>query len=54
MTVWIPRHFSYLVIIPANLRNAVFTKMFMLEGKELNHFKQVFRNEQVKIYEVIL
>ncbi|NIO45026.1 MAG: hypothetical protein GTN36_05750, partial [Candidatus Aenigmarchaeota archaeon] len=53
MTVWIPRHFSYVVVIPPNLRNAVFTKMFMLEGQGLEHFKQVFRNEQVKIYEVI-
>ncbi len=53
MTVWIPRHFSYVVVIPPNLRNAVFTKMFMLEGQGLEHFKQVFRNEQVKIYEVV-
>ncbi len=53
MTVWIPRHFSYIVVIPPNLRNTVFTKMFMLEGEGLEHFKQVFRNEQVKIYEVV-
>ncbi|NIO44334.1 MAG: hypothetical protein GTN36_02160 [Candidatus Aenigmarchaeota archaeon] len=53
MTVWIPPHFAYIVIIPPNLRNVVFTKMFMLEGQGLEHFQQVFRNEQVKIYEVI-
>jgi asparagine N-glycosylation enzyme membrane subunit Stt3 len=53
MTVWIPNHFSYIVAIPPNLRDTVFTKMFMLEGQELDHFKQVFRNDQVKIYEVI-
>ncbi len=53
MTVWLPRHFSYLVIIPPNLRNSVFTKMFMLEGDGLEHFEQVFRNEQVKIYKVV-
>jgi len=53
MTVWIPRHFSYVVIIPPKLRNNVFTKMFMLEGQGLEYFKQVFRNEQVKIYEII-
>jgi asparagine N-glycosylation enzyme membrane subunit Stt3 len=53
MTVWIPQHYSYIVIIPSNLRDSVFTKMFMLEGQGLEHFKQVFRNEQVKIYEVI-
>jgi asparagine N-glycosylation enzyme membrane subunit Stt3 len=54
MTVWIPRHFSYIVVIPPHQRNNVFTKMFFLEGQGLENFKQVFRNEQVKIYEVIL
>jgi asparagine N-glycosylation enzyme membrane subunit Stt3 len=53
MTVWIPNHFSYIVAIPPNLRDTVFTKMFMLEGQGLEHFKQVFRNDQVKIYEVV-
>lgn len=52
-TVWIPQHFSYIVLIPPHLRNSVFTKMFFLEGQNLEHFKQVFRNEQVKIYEII-
>lgn len=52
MTVWMPSHYQYIVIIPPNLRNAVFTRMFMLEGQGLDNFKQVFRNEQVKIYEV--
>jgi len=51
-TVWIPRHYSYLILIPQNQRNTIFTKMFFLEGQELEHFKQVFRNEQVKIYEI--
>jgi hypothetical protein len=53
LTVWVPQHYSYIVIIPQNLRESVFTKMFMLEGQGLEHFKQVFRNQQVKIYEVI-
>jgi hypothetical protein len=53
MTVWMPDHYQYIVIIPQTLRESVFTKMFMLEGQGLEHFNQVFRNEQVKIYEVI-
>jgi asparagine N-glycosylation enzyme membrane subunit Stt3 len=53
MTVWMPQHYQYIVLIPPNLRNTVFTKMFMLEGQGLDHFKQVYRNEQVKIYEVV-
>ena len=53
MAVWVPQHYSYIVLIPQTLRESVFTKMFMLEGQGLEHFKQVFRNEQVKIYEVI-
>ena len=51
-TVWMPNHYQYIVLIPPNLRNTVFTRMFMLEGQGLENFKQVFRNEQVKIYEV--
>ncbi len=53
MTVWIPNFYDYIVVIPPTLRNSVFTKMFMLEGQGLDHFKEVFRNEQVKIYEVV-
>jgi len=53
LTIWVPQHYAYIVIIPQTLRNSVFTKLFMLEGQELEHFKQVFKNEQVKIYEVI-
>ena len=52
-TIWISPDQSYIVIIPPTLRENVFTKMFMLEGQGLSHFKQVFRNEAVKIYEVI-
>jgi len=53
MSVWMTEDYSYIVIIPQNLRNAVFTKMFMLEGQGLEHFTQVFRNSQVKIYKVV-
>ena len=52
MTVWIPKHFSYIVIIPPNLRDTVFTRMYMLDGQGLDHFKEVFVNDQVKIFEV--
>lgn len=53
MTAWMPDHYQYMVIIPPSLRNTVFTKMFMLEGQGLEHFNQVFRNDQVKIYEIV-
>ncbi len=52
-TLWVPGHRSYVVMIPPNLRNTVFTKMFMLEGEGLEHFKQVYKNDQIKIYEVV-
>ena len=52
-TLWIAPGGSYAVIIPQHLRESVFTKMFMLEGSGLEHFRQVFRNEEVKIYEII-
>ncbi|MEM2974219.1 MAG: hypothetical protein QW112_01150, partial [Candidatus Micrarchaeia archaeon] len=53
-TIWVSPTYNYIVIIPPNLRESMFTKMFMLEGQGLTHFNQVFRNEDVKIYEVIL
>ena len=53
LAVWVPQHRSYIVLIPEHQRNTIFTKMFFLEGQGLDHFTQVFRNEQVKIYEVI-
>ena len=52
-SIWIEKEENYVVLVPPRLREAVFTKMFMLEGEGLEHFKQVFRNEEVKIYEVI-
>ncbi|MFQ6010474.1 MAG: STT3 domain-containing protein [Candidatus Aenigmatarchaeota archaeon] len=52
-TAWVPMNYAYLTLIPENQRNTVFTRMFFLEGQGLEHFKQVFRNEQVKVYEVI-
>ncbi|MEM5804840.1 MAG: STT3 domain-containing protein [Candidatus Aenigmatarchaeota archaeon] len=53
LTAWIPSNYGYVTLIPDRLKNTVFTRMFFLEGQGLEHFKQVFRNEQVKIYEVI-
>ncbi|MBU3958129.1 MAG: hypothetical protein KKB25_03575, partial [Nanoarchaeota archaeon] len=52
VTVWVRSDYAYVVIIPQNLRNNVFTKMFFLEGEGLDNFKMVMRNEAVKIYEV--
>ena len=52
LSVWLPQSASYTVVIPQNLRNSMFTKMFFLEGEGLSKFKQVFRNDQVKIYEL--
>jgi hypothetical protein len=53
LTGWLSKDSRTIIIIPPTLRNTVFTRMFFLEGQGLEHFKQVFRNEQVKIYEVI-
>ena len=53
LTIWLSKDYSNIVIIPETLRDTIFTKMFFLEGQGLEHFKQVFRNEYVKIYEVV-
>ncbi len=52
-SVWISDGYAYVVVIPSNLRNNLFTKMFFLEGQDLENFKLVFRNPEVKIYRVI-
>ena len=54
LTIWVHKDNSYIVLIPDTLENTIFTKMFFLEGEGLENFKQVFRNEQVKIYEVLV
>ncbi len=51
-SVWISRDKSVVVTIPPHLRNALFTKMFMLEGKGLKNFELVLSNPEVKIYRV--
>jgi asparagine N-glycosylation enzyme membrane subunit Stt3 len=51
-TIWLSKDMTYVVMIPDTLKNTIFTKMFFLEGQGLQNFKQVFRNEQVKIYEI--
>lgn len=52
-TVAISPDAQYVTVIPPNIRNSLFTKMFFLEGKGLQRFKQVFSNAQVKIYQVV-
>ncbi|HIQ49669.1 MAG TPA: hypothetical protein EYH56_00575 [Nanoarchaeota archaeon] len=53
ISIWIAEDKKYVATIPPNLRNNMFTKMFFLEGNGLEKFKLVFRNPEVKIYEVI-
>jgi len=53
LTIYVPIHRSYITIIPPNLRDTVFTKMFFLDGQGLNHFKEVYSNPQVKIFKVV-
>lgn len=52
VTVWVRSDYAYIVIIPQNQRNNIFTRMFFLEGEGLNNFKMMFANQEVKIYEV--
>jgi asparagine N-glycosylation enzyme membrane subunit Stt3 len=52
LTAWIAPDYSYMVLIPDNLLNTVLTKMYLLNGQGLTHFKQVYANSELKIYEV--
>ncbi len=51
--IWVSPDKTYLVYIPPNLRNALFTRMFFYEENEtLENFELVFKNNQVKIYKL--
>ncbi|MBI4015364.1 MAG: hypothetical protein HY362_01440 [Candidatus Aenigmarchaeota archaeon] len=50
--IWAEDNYGYLVMIPDILEDSMFTRMFFLDGFGLEKFKLVFRNSQVKIYEV--
>ena len=52
-TVWLHPDKSYLVFIPPNLENSLFTRMFFYEENEtLENFELVYKNKQVKIYKL--
>jgi len=53
LSAWFTKGYNMAVLIPLNLRESVFTKMFLLEGDGLNHFTKAFSNDKVKIYEVV-
>ena len=53
MPIWFSKDFSTGVAIAPNLANTVFTKMYFLDGNGLEHFKEVYANSRVKIFEVL-
>ncbi len=52
LTLWISEDKSYVVVIPESLKDDMFTKMFFLDGEGLKRFKLVYKNPEVRIYEV--
>ncbi|MBU5574947.1 MAG: STT3 domain-containing protein [Candidatus Aenigmatarchaeota archaeon] len=53
-SLYLSKKAEYIVIIPPNLRNSIFTKMFFFDGEGLTNFEKVFSNEDVKIFKVKL
>ncbi len=54
-TIWLHPDKSYLVFIPPVLENSLFTRMFFYEENEtLENFELVFKNNQVKIYRLVM
>jgi len=54
-TVWIHPDKKYIVFIPPTLENSLFTRMFFYEENEtLKNFELVYKNDQVKIYKLII
>ncbi|MBI4017468.1 MAG: hypothetical protein HY366_00815 [Candidatus Aenigmarchaeota archaeon] len=52
-TVWVHPDYSYLVYVPPQLDNSMFTRMFLYEDK-FEHFEMVYKNKEVKIYKLKL
>ncbi|MFB6215992.1 MAG: hypothetical protein ABEJ72_03355, partial [Candidatus Aenigmatarchaeota archaeon] len=51
-TLWVHPRYSFVVYIPEFQKDSIFSRMFFFEGRNLDHFKQVFRNNYVKIYKL--
>jgi len=43
----------YVIFMPPEIENSLFTRMFFYNGQGLQHFKLVYQNPEVKIFEVI-
>ncbi len=50
--VWVSPGFGSVMFMPPDIRDSIFTRMFFFDGRDLQHFKQVFANSEVKIYKV--
>jgi dolichyl-diphosphooligosaccharide--protein glycosyltransferase len=43
----------YVIYMPSEIENSIFTRMYFYNGEGLQHFKLVYQNPEVKIFEVI-
>ncbi len=51
-TLWVHPQYYMTVLIPEYQEESMFTRMYLKEGEDLEHFDQVFRNNYVKIYKL--
>jgi dolichyl-diphosphooligosaccharide--protein glycosyltransferase len=51
--VWVDPSFQVAILMEAQIRDSIFTRMFFFDGKGLTHFEKVFENSEIKIYKVI-
>lgn len=51
--VWLDQDANSIAVIHPKLLNTIFFKMYFLEGQGLEHFELVYRNNEVRLFQVV-
>ena len=51
--LWVDPTFSVCIFMPPEVRSSIFTRLFFFDGRGLEHFKLVFSNPEIKLYEIL-
>jgi len=52
--VWIQPDFRSMIYFPPMIKDSIFTRTFLYDGEGLEHFEQVFSNNEIRLYKVNL
>ncbi|MEM5803965.1 MAG: STT3 domain-containing protein [Candidatus Aenigmatarchaeota archaeon] len=52
-TMWVQPDFRAIIYLPEQISNSIFVRTFFFNGEGLQHFKLVYSNPEIKVYNVI-